>query len=320
MRRDNLKTGRIKIFTVLILIVALMAAGCSHGGKDNKDNSGDSTISISYYYLDKSTSVLKPEQRTIPGGTVQEQVDCVLSTIKDAPITENYSGVIPKNVEILSSTINDRNLVLNLSKEYGELKAGEELLCRAALVWTLTEIDGIDSVEIKVNGEGLKKTNGEELGPMKREDVVIDTTIETQPTNRVQLKLYFGDKDATKLVAEERTVDVNPNQPLEKYVVEQLIAGPSDNEHIATVPAETKIRDIKTADGICYLDLSAEFVNKHSGGSTGELMTIYSIVNSLCELEHIEKVQFLIEGEKQDEFKGHIEFSKPFSPNYKIEF
>ena len=319
MRRDNLRSGRLRIFTILILIIALLASACSHGSKDS-DGGKEGTDSIRYYYLDKTSSTLKPEKRTIYGATVKEQAEYVISTIKDSPATENYSSVIPQNVEVISSSLKDRNLTLNLSKEYSDLKSGEELLCRAALVWTLTEIEGIDSVEIKIEGESLKKTNGEELGPMKREDVVIDTTIDTQPTNRVTLKLYFGDSDATKLVAEERTVDVNPNQPLERYVMEQLIAGPAEKDNIATVPAETKIRDIKTADGICYLDLSAEFVNKHNGGSTGELMTIYSIVNSLCELEHIEKVQFLIEGEKQDEFKGHIVFSKPFSPNYNIEF
>ena len=319
MRRDNLRTGRLRIFTVLVLIIALLASACSHGPKDN--NSGEEgAVSIRYYYLDKDSSTLKPEKKTIYGATAKEQAEYVISTIKDAPVTENYLSVIPQSVEVIGSSLKDSNLTLNLSKEYSDLKSGEELLCRAALVWTLTEIDGVDSVEIKIDSEGLKKTNGEELGPMKREDIVIDTTIDTQPTNRVTLTLYFGDSDATKLVAEERTVDVNPNQPLERYVVEQLIAGPSEKGDIATVPSETKIRDIKTADGICYLDLSAEFVNKHNGGSTGELMTIYSIVNSLCKLDHIEKVQFLIEGEKQDEFKGHVVFSKPFSPNYNIEF
>ena len=48
------------------------------------------------------------------------------------------------------------------------------------------------------------------------------------------------------------------------------------------------------------------------------MLTVYSIVNSLCELDEVEKVQFLIEGEKQIEYKGHIEFDKPFRPMEKI--
>lgn len=58
--------------------------------------------------------------------------------------------------------------------------------------------------------------------------------------------------------------------------------------------------------------MSGDFVVKHTGGSVGEWFTIYSIVNSLTELDNIKKVQFLIEGEKQQDFKGHMDFSKPF--------
>lgn len=35
---------------------------------------------------------------------------------------------------------------------------------------------------------------------------------------------------------------------------------------------------------------------KHTGGEREELLTIYSIVNSLCKLDQIDRVQFLVEG------------------------
>ncbi len=317
-----MKGKRLKLITTIFIALSFVIGGCTFFREDKTDDitNKPSGVSINYYYLEKTTSLLKSELKSVPEGSVGDMVAFVISTIKDAPVNENYNNVIPKNVEFKSHILKDRALVLNLSGEYNDLKSGEELLARAALVWTFTEIDGVDSVEIKVNGNPLMKTNGGEIGPMKREDVVIDTVIETQPTNEEMLTLYFGDDNATKLEKEIRKVSVNPNQPLERYVVEQLIAGPAVKGHISTIPSETKIRDIKTADGICYLDLSADFVNKHNGGSTGELMTIFSIVNSLCELEHIDTVQFLIEGEKQDEYKGHIEFSNPFMPNYDISF
>ncbi len=317
-----MKAEKFRFIAVLILVISFFVSGCSFLGIGSGEDTVNkpSGVSINYYYLDKTSSLLKTELKSVPEGTDKEMVEYIISTIKDKPVNENYSNVVPDSVEFKSNILKDGALVLNLSGEYNDLKSGEELLLRAALVWTFTELSGVDSVEIKVNGTPLMKTNGEEIGPMKREDVVIDTVIETQPTNEVDIVLYFGDENATKLEKESRTVTVNPNQPVERYVVEQLIAGPAVNKHISTIPADTKIRDIKTADGICYLDLSADFVNKHNGGSTGELMTVFSIVNSLCELEHIDTVQFLIEGEKQDEYKGHIEFSKPFEPNYNIEF
>lgn len=309
------------IITVLALILCVLVSACSNrGGSDNTNTEANSGVTINCYYLEKTTFLLKSEKKSLDDSNDNALITSVMDSLKAVPVTEHYSSVVPEGVELKSFILKDGELTLNLSKEYNDLKSGEELLCRAAIVWTYTELEQVDSVSIKVNGEPLKKTNGDEIGPMTKDDVVIDKQVETQPTNSVTLSLYFGDQNATKLVKELRVVEVNPNQPLERYVVEQLIAGPVAKENIRTIPAETKIRDIKTADGICYLDLSAEFVNKHNGGSTGELMTVYSIVNSLCELDHIDSVQFLIEGEKQDEFKGHIEFSKPFAPNYDIEF
>ena len=41
-------------------------------------------------------------------------------------------------------------------------------------------------------------------------------------------------------------------------------------------------------------------------------IAIYSIVNSIVSLYNIEKVQFLIEGEKIEETIGHLDYSKPF--------
>ena len=65
------------------------------------------------------------------------------------------------------------------------------------------------------------------------------------------------------------------------------------------------------------MNFSQEFVSKHSGGSAGEYMTVYSIVNSLTELEHIQKVQFLVDGNKLEVFK-HMVFNEPFERDASI--
>ncbi len=43
-----------------------------------------------------------------------------------------------------------------------------------------------------------------------------------------------------------------------------------------------------------------------------ENFTIGQIVNSLVELDNIEKVQFLIEGEKAESLMGHFDILEPF--------
>jgi germination protein M len=202
---------------------------------------------------------------------------------------------------------------VDFSSGYYELGKSEEMCLRGALVWTLTGLYFVDNVDITIEGSPLLKIDGEKYGDANRENTIISASIVADPATTVKvIDLYFSNADGTGLNKEERKIEVNKNQPLEKYVMEELIKGPYDEGNVATVPSETKIRNISTTDGICYVDLSSDFVTKHNGGTTGETLTVYSIVDSLTALDNIDKVQFLIEGEKQDEFKGHMEFSQPF--------
>lgn len=273
---------------------------------------------IEFYFLENTTSTMKTEPREVSGDTNADLLSSALAELKKGPKVEGLVGLIPEKVLFESANLDNGIATIHINSAYSDMKSGEELLCRASIVWTLTGLDFVSQVRITVGGEELKKTNGEPIGPMSRKDIVIDAVISPEPTNSETVKLYFSDQDAMQLVIEEREIQVNPNVPLEKYVMEQLIVGPKTSDLYATVPSETKIRDIKTVDGICYVDLSSEFVTKHSGGSTGEGLTVYSIVNSLTELSNIKKVQFLIEGEKVEEYKGHLDFSKPFDRSLDI--
>ncbi|MDD3569780.1 MAG: GerMN domain-containing protein [Lachnospiraceae bacterium] len=310
-----MKKRNLIYISILVIVFAAIFAVSSLKSEEESTSAEPINLTQDIYYVDVESSNLKTEQHVIGGKSLLEMLTNAAIELKNAPKSETLVSAIPQNVQILDVSLKDNVVTVNVSKNYADMKTGEEMFCRAALVWTFTGFYFVDEVEILVEGVPLAKTNGTPFGPMGRDDLIVDAQIEAEPTNSTRVfTLYFANEDATALVAEERRVEVNPNQPVEKYILEQLILGPKEAGHVATVPPETKIRNIKTADKICYVDLSEEFVTKHGGGSTGETLTIYSIVNSLAELKDVEKVQFLIEGEKQDEFKGHLEFGKPFEP------
>ena len=313
----NLKKYSKVIIGVMILVfLSAMVAVIYNFGQDNADikvtTNNTQTIKVQLYFIDITDSKLKEEERTISKGTNTELVSRALEQLILGPKNQVYQKSIPESIKILSVELNEDIATIDLSTAYNTLKTREALFCRAALVYTLTKFDFIAGVKILVEGKDLLKTNGERLGVMKREDIVISNVVTPEPIQYETVKLYFSNKNSSELIIEERDLQVNPNQPLAKYIVEQLIVGPKNTELLSTVPSETKIRDVKIKDGVCYVDLSTEFVTKHVGGSLGELMTIQSIVDSLTEIPEIKKVQFLIEGEKQQEFKGHVDFSHPF--------
>ena len=57
---------------------------------------------------------------------------------------------------------------------------------------------------------------------------------------------------------------------------------------------------ITIRDQICYVDLGSGF-NDLLAGISSEV-TVYSIVNTLCELSNVNRVQFTIDGEAQEQY------------------
>ena len=132
--------------------------------------------------------------------------------------------------------------------------------------------------------------------------------------------IYFADRNGKNLATEKRKVDATDTlENQAKDVILELIKG-SDNELKRTIPHGTKLRDISfNAEGVAIVDFSPELISKHPGGSYGELLTIYSIVNSLTlNFKEIKKVQIVVEGKKVETIAGHIYAAGPFSANTTI--
>lgn len=330
----SLKKYSRLIIAIIIFIFAITIGAIiySNTNDNNISNTGNTkNVKVKLYFIDAVSSTLKAEERTI---TIDENIETentqitskVLEELKSGPKTQSYKASIPSNVDILNAELGKiidektkteiKTISVNLSSQYNDLKASDALFCRVALVYTLTDLDFIDSVKTLANGKELYKANGEVLGYERKEDIVMGDVINPEPVKKETVKLYFSDKTSTNLIVEEREIEYSPNQSnpnssKAKYIMEQLIIGPKNSELLPTVPSQTKIKDIRIREGICYVDLSKDFVEQHQGGTTGEWLTIESIVNSLTEINEIKKVQFLIEGEKQQDYKGHIDISKP---------
>ena len=65
-----------------------------------------------------------------------------------------------------------------------------------------------------------------------------------------------------------------------------------------------------------YVDLSREIRDHHPGGAKSELMTIYSMVNSLIlNIPEIETVKILVEGKEETTLAGHVDLRFPLQAN-----
>ena len=75
-------------------------------------------------------------------------------------------------------------------------------------------------------------------------------------------------------------------------VVDAIISGPLKPSLNPVLPSDTRVNSVKTEDGICYVDLDSSFLTRNDEQRFS--IKVYSIVNSLCELDYVEGVKILI--------------------------
>ncbi len=194
------------------------------------------------------------------------------------------------------------NVVSELNDQY------LEVLTKQAITLTLIQLDYVDSVRFKIydsstmvnetiyeNYDEYSFVNAEEEGGFLEQGVIT---------------IYFANEEGDMLLEYDKSVEVTNNISLEQLVIESLITGPLREGYGQTIPDGTTLKKISIKDGVCYVDLSGEF--NGTLDTCMDMVTIYSIVNSLCELPTIKKVQFLIDGEKQEFYRETIPFDGMF--------
>ncbi|MDO9534173.1 MAG: GerMN domain-containing protein [Bacillota bacterium] len=134
-------------------------------------------------------------------------------------------------------------------------------------------------------------------------------------TDEEKAVLYFANNEADKLVKEKREI-IASKEEMKKAILEELIKGPQDPGLQRTIPEDVKVLGVTVKEGIASADFSQEIRSSHWGGSTGEILTVYSIVNTLGDLSDVEQVRFLIEGQEIETLLGHMDLSGAVHPDW----
>lgn len=290
-----------RIFAVIMCVILISLAGCT--------NSDEKTIDVNFYYANSEKTTIEYEESSVTYTSQEEPMRKVIERLLQGPKSSKLQEIIPENTALNEVVTNNNLVIVDFSKEFITENEIDNLLIRACVVNTLTSIKGIDNVLILVNGDNLKDEEGNILGIIKKEDIVCDEEL-TKETD-MYVKLYFAETDYGMLIPEGREITVSQNELTEMKIVKELLKGPAKKDHKKTIPDETKILSVETKDGTCFVNLSQEFISKNQGGISSQTLSVYSIVNSLTELNSVDKVQFLIEGQKVETFIDMI-FNEPF--------
>lgn len=299
---------RKKIYVfMLIAIMILSLAGC--GGKIDDD-------AFKVYYVNIDVTNVKPTEYdfSTEGKTTSEQVDELLRELSKEPDDNKLRRTIKESVDVLGHTENAYTVTVDFSESYYEMTPAEEVLSRAAIVKTLTQLDDIMYVNFTVESAPLKNSDGVIIGSMSEDTFIENPGEQINSSVKESITLYFANKDGDGLVKQKRVVHYSSNISLEKLVVEQLIEGPKNNKLMSTLPTGTKLINISVVDGVCYLNFDDTFRNSIND-KLSEDVIIYSLVNSLTSLPTVDKVQISINGENSGVFIYNYKLSSMYKFN-----
>ncbi|MCP4748368.1 MAG: GerMN domain-containing protein [Desulfobacteraceae bacterium] len=127
--------------------------------------------------------------------------------------------------------------------------------------------------------------------------------------------LYFGDPRGHHLMAEQRIILQSPDPvALCHQLITALIAGPREAGS-RTIPSQARLRAVfLLKNGTAVIDFEAGSFDQHPGGAGTELLTVYSIVNTLIlNVETIRSVKILVGGQEAATLAGHVDLQQPIA-------
>lgn len=277
-----------------VLLTLVLLSGMTGCAREEKEDSG-----LLLYYLNEDLSSLNTLSYLMEDGkskadlSPQEMADDMLEQL--ATPSGDVRSIAPiQNFTVTGTMLQNGTLTVFLSSDYEELETVREILTRAALVNTLCQIDGVDSVSFLCGDHPLTNEDGSVVTAMNSDMFIFNSGKEIMNYEKVRLHLYFANEDGDQLVDTYRNVVYNSNISMERLVVEQVLKGPNSDVVFPTLNPASKVLSVTTRDGVCYVNLDQAFLTEPYGVTSQ--VAIYSLVNSLTELSSVSAVQITIEG------------------------
>jgi Sporulation and spore germination len=132
--------------------------------------------------------------------------------------------------------------------------------------------------------------------------------------------LLFAAPNEDRLVREGREIDAcgGPAECVEA-VVEELINGPL-GELAPVLPSATPIREVRITGDLALVDFGEELIDGLPGGSSAEMMAVYSVVDTIAvNFPRIKQVKLLVGGKEVRSLKGHLDLHEPLTPDFSLE-
>ena len=201
-------------------------------------------------------------------------------------------------------------LWVDLAAVEKDLSGIDRTLLQSCIVLTLLQVEGVERVGVTEAGAPFV---GKEYALLTADDMLF-AGAEEQP-REMSVELYFPRLSGRGLGVEMRQLTLTEDADLYAAVTQALLAGPESSDLFDLFPEELEVLDARVEDGICYVSFTVELLDGSIGNPAEQDLLLYSIVDTLGNLDAVSAVQLLVEGVVPKSY-GTADTSLPLEPNF----
>ncbi len=225
---------------------------------------------------------------------------------KQDKLPNGFRGLLPVGTRVLDISLHDKILKIDFSKEFNNIKMGYEEKLIESLVYTLTDIDGVDKIEIFIEGVKLKELpNSKKLLP-EYLDKGYGINKEYELTNLNDIDSYtiyyvMNYNDEVYYTPITKYIN-NQGQDKVKIIIDELATNLTYESNLMSyLDSNIKLLDYEIVDKTIKLDFNEAILSDITSSKILEEVK-YTIGLSLCDELEIEKVIFLVNNKEISTF------------------
>lgn len=308
LKKMSIRKIIMATFTLMVLLILCLI------DKNDKEIELD-TSNIEYIYsnmldsiylLDKNDYVALTSITTCDCDIIDKSKDLlnglIIDGAKSAIIPNGFRSIIPTGTSILDVKLDNKVLTVNFSKELLDISSEYEEAMIESIVYTLTSIEGIDKVNIQVEGKELTKLphSKKNIPTSLDKSYGINKVYDINNTKDIDsITLYYVNSynDNKYYVPVTKYIN-NDSQDKIKVIIEQLSNSLTYESNLMSYLSDSaKLLDYEIDDKTIKLNFNNMILSDISSNNILEEV-VYTIGYSINEVVDVDEVVFYVNNEK----------------------
>lgn len=308
LKKMSIRKIIMATFTLMVLLILCLI------DKNDKEIELD-TSNIEYIYSNMLDSIYLLDKNDYVALTSITTCDCdildkskdllnglIIDGAKSAIIPNGFRSIIPTGTSILDVKLDNKVLTVNFSKEILDISSKYEEAMIESIVYTLTSIEGIDKVNIQVEGKELTKLphSKKNIPTSLDKSYGINKVYDINNTKDIDsITLYYVNSynDNKYYVPVTKYIN-NDSQDKIKVIIEQLSNSLTYESNLMSYLSDSaKLLDYEIDDKTIKLNFNNMILSDISSNNILEEV-VYTIGYSINEVVDVDEVVFYVNNEK----------------------